>query len=249
MTRNEKWHNYLVATFPGRTTLPTIDILDLLGEVNETFVTVPGPGGSPPWDMALLRALARRAGSPKGCEYLELGTFRGATVAAVAEIAKHVTTISLGRQQMLERGWHPNLVSSYMELVTDRTNLTEIQANTVGFNFKSLKKQFDLIFIDADHSYKAVVSDTKGAFSVLHPNGTIVWHDYSHDTEDVRAEVLAGILVGTEKMKHDQLYHVSDTCCAIYLPYKFKKSTYKMECWAPLRRVWEVTFKAKRMGL
>ena len=45
----------------------------------------------------------------------------------------------------------------------------------------------DFIFIDADHSYKAVRSDTDLAWALLKPGGIIAWHDYQHPTcPDVR---------------------------------------------------------------
>jgi len=45
----------------------------------------------------------------------------------------------------------------------------------------------DLVFIDGDHSWEAVVADTALAMAITKPGGLIVWHDY-HDlgTVDVK---------------------------------------------------------------
>ena len=37
----------------------------------------------------------------------------------------------------------------------------------------------DLIFIDADHTYNAVVNDSNKAMEMLRPGGVLVWHDYT----------------------------------------------------------------------
>jgi hypothetical protein len=38
--------------------------------------------------------------------------------------------------------------------------------------------QFDLVFIDGDHSFEAVMQDIAKAIEVLTPDGLIVFHDY-----------------------------------------------------------------------
>ena len=39
---------------------------------------------------------------------------------------------------------------------------------------------YDLIFIDADHSYEGVRHDTELALPLIAPTGYIVWHDYAN---------------------------------------------------------------------
>ena len=51
------------------------------------------------------------------------------------------------------------------------------------FPLKDIEAQFqpktvDLIFIDGDHSYKAVLEDTEVALRLIRPGGLIIWHDY-----------------------------------------------------------------------
>jgi predicted O-methyltransferase YrrM len=45
---------------------------------------------------------------------------------------------------------------------------------------------FDLIFIDADHTHAGVARDTAIALSVATPGACIVWHDYASDVPGVR---------------------------------------------------------------
>jgi hypothetical protein len=39
---------------------------------------------------------------------------------------------------------------------------------------------YDLIFIDADHSYESVRNDTELILPLLSPTGFVVWHDYAN---------------------------------------------------------------------
>jgi hypothetical protein len=101
-------------------------------------------------------------------------------------------------------------------------NVTYIEHNSHTYDFSSLRNQFDLVFIDGDHSYQGVKADTTTAFGLLRgPTSAIVWHDYGIGPETVRWTVLAGILDGCPAERRAHLYHVSNTQCAVYLPGTF----------------------------
>lgn len=70
----------------------------------------------------------------------------------------------------------------------------------------------DVVFIDGDHSRRAVVHDTQLARQVLRPGGLIIWHDY-HDlgTVDVR-EVLH-----EELQQGSSIAHIEGTWIAFQL--------------------------------
>jgi len=44
--------------------------------------------------------------------------------------------------------------------------------------------QYDLIFIDGDHSEEAVESDIEKAIEVLAPNGLLAFHDYRLEPDE-----------------------------------------------------------------
>ena len=68
-------------------------------------------------------------------------------------------------------------------LVNDKRFDLKLFANgTVALEGNSLGEQFDLIFIDADHSAEGVARDSAIARRHAHANSIIAWHDYNnHD--------------------------------------------------------------------
>jgi hypothetical protein len=97
-------------------------------------------------------------------------------------------------------------------------NVKHILHSSLSFDFSTLGGRFDLIFVDGDHSYEAVRSDSKNVFGLLRNDSSIiVWHDYGLTLEHVNWEVLAGILDGLPRQEIHNLYHVSNTLCAIYI--------------------------------
>lgn len=195
--------------------LKTIDITDLLPGFNETvepFCSM--DGGSTPIDLALLKGLAKTI---KECSYFEIGTWRGESVANVAIVAKQCVTLNLPDVEMLKIGLDKEYVNAHRFFSKNLTNVTHIQANSQTFDYSELRRKFDLIFIDGDHHYESVKCDTANAFSLLKDdNSIIVWHDYGNNPNDVRWDVLLGILEGTPESKRKHLYRVSNTLCAIY---------------------------------
>jgi predicted O-methyltransferase YrrM len=195
--------------------LPVADILDLIpgfAETIEPFGFL--DGGSLPVDLALLKGLAKQR---PGSYYLEIGTWRGESVANVASVAAHCVTINLPDTEMEKMGLDKEYIYLHRFFSAKLPNVTHLQHNSLTFDFSSLKEKFDVIFIDGDHHYESVRSDTANAFSLLkNENSVIVWHDYGHDPATIRWDVLRGILDGTPPEKRKHLYRVSNTLCAIY---------------------------------
>jgi hypothetical protein len=198
-----------------QTQLPTIDLLDLFEgkfevELNKyTYLE----NTSTVLDLAILKEFAKRM---KDCNYFEIGSLRGESLFNVSEVAKHCTSLTLSQEQMKGFNFKPALLQSANLFNSQIKNLTLIEDNSLNYDFSKLGK-FDLIFIDGDHTYNGVKSDTHNVFKhLIHENSVIVWHDYTYYPETVRHEVLCGILDGIPASHHKNLYHVSNTMCAIY---------------------------------
>ncbi|MEY2539391.1 MAG: hypothetical protein QOG67_3131 [Verrucomicrobiota bacterium] len=198
----------------GRQALPTANILDVVPQLHETLNHYTYlVGGAPVTDIALLKALARKYES---CDYLEIGTWRGESVVNVAEVARQCVCLTLSKDELQRRGLPENMISETGKFLSLRDNIRVIWHNSLTFDFRSLEKKFDLIFIDGDHSYEGVRSDTVNALRCLRGEESIlVWHDYGASPEHVDHVVLAGILDGVPREKHGHLIHVSNTQCAL----------------------------------
>lgn len=195
--------------------LKTVDITHLLPDFNETIEPYCSlDGGSTPFDLALLKGLAK---SITDCSYFEIGTWRGESAANVATVAKHCITLNLPDEEMLNMGLDKKYVGLHRFFSKDLKNVTHVQANSQTFDYSTLNQKFDLIFIDGDHHYESVKKDTENAFKLLkNENSIIIWHDYGNNPSDIRWDVLLGILDGSPAEKHANLYRVSNTLCAIY---------------------------------
>jgi len=172
-------------------------------------------GGSLPTDLLLLRALARRV---LGCRYFEIGTWRGESAANVADVAASVHTLNLSAEEMRGLGLGERYIELHGFFSRPLPNVTHLHGNSATFDLASLG-HFDLVFIDGDHRYEAVRTDTRRVFEhMVGPNTLVVWHDASRQPGQPRWEVLAGILDGLPATATGQLVQVENTLCALYSP-------------------------------
>lgn len=197
--------------------LPTIDLLDLAPDLSDTIGHYTYlDGTSRVTDLALLRLLAKRF--PEG-RYLEMGSWRGESLANVAPLVKEVVSMSFSDADMRSVGMSESAVRSSHFFSRSLPNHKRIEHNTQTYDFSALRGTCDLVFVDADHHHAGVAIDTRNAFTLLR-NGksVIVWHDYGLGYEMVNWEVLRGILDGTTEEQRKRIFHVSNTLCAVYLP-------------------------------
>ncbi|GAA3923378.1 class I SAM-dependent methyltransferase [Hymenobacter algoricola] len=173
-------------------------------------------GGSLPTDLLLLRALVRRAPQAR---YFEIGTWRGESAANVAEVAATVYTLNLSAQELRGLGLTERYIELHGFFSRPLPNVTHLQGNSATFDLAGLGQQFDVIFIDGDHSYEAVRTDTRRVFEhLVGPTTVVVWHDASQQPGEPRWEVLSGILDGLPATATGQLVQVENTLCALYSP-------------------------------
>lgn len=218
-----KKKEYVIKRYGYEYGLPTIDLLDVFPNFQETVEPYSFLEGSAfPLDLALLRALARKYDH---CRYLEIGTYRGESVANVAAIADKCASISLSDDEMRGMGLSNDFIRVHRFFSENCRNVHHIGCDSRKFDFSGLNEEFDLIFIDGDHSYETVKTDTENAFRLLRDsNSVIVWHDYGFSPETVRWSILAAILDGTPEKKRNNLYHISNTMCAVYVLGNFDTS-------------------------
>ena len=174
-------------------------------------------GGSLPTDLLLLRALARRR---PGGSYFEIGTWRGESAANVAEVMTEVYTLNLSDAEIRALGLPERYISLHGFFSKPLPNVRHLHGNSATYDFSQLTQPFDLIFIDGDHRYEAVRTDTRRVFEYLvGPETVVVWHDASRQPGGPRWEVLAGIVEGLPAAAPGQLVQVENTLCALYAPH------------------------------
>jgi predicted O-methyltransferase YrrM len=188
-------------------------LLPAAGEIVKPFAF--REGGSLPTDLALLRALARQISN---CRYFEIGTWRGESAANVAEVAATVHTLNLSAAEMQALGLSERYANLHGYFSRPLPNVTHLKGNSATFLMRELG-HFDLVFIDGDHRYEAVRTDTQRVFEhLVGPGTTVVWHDASRQPGQPRWEVIAGILDGIPATATGQLVQIENTLCAVYSP-------------------------------
>ncbi len=172
-------------------------------------------GSSLVTDQALLQLLCRQK---KVEDYLEIGTWRGESIANVAPYITRGFTLNLSDEDLSNLGLDEDYIKMHRYFSTSLANVTHLFGHSQKFNFESLQTKFDLIFIDGDHHTEAVRRDTERLFDFRkNENSIIVWHDAKSDPETPRYEVLLGIFAGIPPHLHKNIYLVENTLCAVYL--------------------------------
>lgn len=197
-------------------------------------------GGSLPTDLALLRLLAEGFGD---CRYFEIGTWRGESVANVADVADSCTTLNLPADKMKALGLPDEYIAQHAMFSRKLLNVTHMECDSRDFDFSGLASEFDLVFIDGDHHYESVKRDTRNVFAhLLHERSVVVWHDYAWQPGHLRYETLAAILAGIPENCRNRLYAVRNTLCAIYYPGTVRSSA--PSAIARADEAYEVTIRA-----
>ncbi|OQA01079.1 MAG: hypothetical protein BWY70_00502 [Bacteroidetes bacterium ADurb.Bin408] len=200
--------------------LPQIELKTLFPEFKETVTPFAFlDGGSLPVDIALLKALASKYHVG---DYFEIGTWRGESVANVASVVNQCTTLCLPDETLQQMNKTEDYIKSHGLFSKGIENITHLRGDSQTFDFSPYYKKFDMVFVDGDHHYHSVKNDTETAFKLIkNDSSIIVWHDYALTPESIRWDVMLGILDGCPREKKKNIYHISNTLCAVYLKDNF----------------------------
>ena len=224
--------------------LPVIEINELFPDFHETACPYAYlSGATMPIDIALLRALAKRF-SVK--DYFEIGTWRGESVANLADVAQHCVTFNLPKEDIVKLTGNQRYADLHSFFSKDLENVQQLYGNSQTFDFAPHYGKYDMVFVDGDHHYESVRKDTETAFKLLKgEHSIIVWHDYALDPETIRWDVMGAILDGTPAEKRKHIYHVSNTLCAVYLPEDLP--THKLVPYETPQKYFEIEIKTHRI--
>jgi hypothetical protein len=198
--------------------MPQLRFTDLLPEEGitiEPFAFL--SGGSMPTDLALIRLLAKRIDAQN---YFEIGTWRGESVMQAAACIPTCYTLNLSVAEMQRRNWDSAYIAMHGHFIQNHPNVKRLEGDSRTFDFTPYAQKMDLVFVDGDHHFDSVRSDTGKAFELIkHDKGIIIWHDYASEPENVRWNVLRAIWEGTPVHCRKHLYAVSNSLCAVYYPF------------------------------
>jgi predicted O-methyltransferase YrrM len=122
---------------------------------------------------------------PKNLSYLEIGVLAGDyTQEVIKEIHPRnivlVDTFDCDDSVFTQKP--PRFTAkTHLQFVTDRFSEKDDTKIIKGSSFDilpTLERTFDYIYIDADHTYEAVVSDINQSVKLLRPGGLIGLNDY-----------------------------------------------------------------------
>jgi predicted O-methyltransferase YrrM len=104
---------------------------------------------------------------------LEVGSYRGYTTRLLAEHTPPETVIvALDQDSRHGESYIDTPLAAKIERRVGAVSPAAFATDSPG--------RYDLIFLDADHTYQAVKHDTEILLPLLAPTGLLVWHDYAN---------------------------------------------------------------------
>jgi len=157
-----------------RMSLPDLHLPKLFEDFDQQpimFHQLPqGAWSAPLADVAMLLKLAA-CSKPK--RLMEVGSFRGYTALYLAQ---HTTEDA----KIVTVDQYPDHGEAYRDLPLAKKIERRVGKTSPELFATDPPGSYDLIFIDADHSYAGVKHDTELMLPLVAHNGFLVWHDYAN---------------------------------------------------------------------
>lgn len=179
-------------------------------------------GGSGILDYAFLKAIMLKFGFKT---YLEVGTWMGESIAAIAEVAEECYSVSLpddnpGMIDYFGRVNHKANFSRYFSY--KKANIIHYCEDSKTFNFSSIPRKVDLVFIDGDHSYEGIRSDTENIFKIIDTKSTmVVWHDFKDLRNNYIADTVHAIKESLPQGIFNKVFSIDNNMCGVFIPDQF----------------------------
>ncbi|MCS6859891.1 MAG: class I SAM-dependent methyltransferase [Abditibacteriales bacterium] len=209
--------------------LPKRSLVDIFPGIESIVVniTVSQVYEQDEWMMPLKEMLTLAA----ICRYVqprtvfEIGTYRGASTLLIAMNTPDDTEIFTLDLDPSERiAYKENVIADAFPQFTvgeayQNTSFAfkvhQLLGNSLNFDYGPYIGAMDFVFVDGDHSYEFVKSDTEKAFQLIHPGGVILWDDYLWDR---RHPECAGVTRCLNEIKDSGCcFQIDGTRFAIYV--------------------------------
>lgn len=158
---------------PVRPVIPKVTLADVVpaNTMFQLYDPVPSGGEVTLQELICINALIHRTQPQR---LLEIGTLGGRTtlnMVANTPASAEIFTLDL-----------PNTEQSRTDTVKEifGRRWTQLYGDSLTFDFSALYNSLDFVFIDANHTYDYVRSDSMQALKLLRNGaGVVVWHDYT----------------------------------------------------------------------
>lgn len=151
----------------------------------------------------------------------EIGTYKGASTLVMAMHTPpetEILTLDLPPQQRATKypvdigdiTGVPFTVGELYRGTEFEPKIHQLYGDSGVFDFEGFYGKVDLVFVDGNHTYENVKTDSENAFRILSSGGVIIWDDYHPDWGP-------GVIRALHEITDKCLYQIMGTRLAIYL--------------------------------
>lgn len=177
-------------------------------------------GGSGVLDYAFLKVLAIVFNCKK---YLEIGTYIGESINILSDFCEKLYSITapMNAEFSMRKWCQMKNMPDFTERLTYSDKIEHYFIDSKQFDFTKVQDDIDLYFIDGDHSYRGVFSDTKNIFNTRKKDSIVVWHDFKSGGNVYNSDVVGAV---RDVLKEDfkNVYVTNNNLCGVYIPEKYR---------------------------
>lgn len=126
---------------------------------------------------------------------LEIGSYQGRSTIVMAQVAELVVAVDHHQGDSGCDGGNLSAFLKNLERYGVRDKVIPVVADSVAACAVMMNGYFDLVFVDGDHEYEAVIRDIQAVKRVVKQGGTLAFHDADY-TSVHDAIVESGLPVG-----------------------------------------------------
>ena len=156
--------------------------------------------------------------------YLEVGTYIGSSIYNMAELGIScygITAEENSPYSMADFCKFYNIPDFSNWLVKDKRIKMFFCKDSKEFDYSSITEKIDMYFIDADHSYGGVYTDTKNIFTIRDVDSIVVWHDFQQKYSYYDVVMAVKDVLGNN---FKNVFITDSNDCGIYLPEKYQNN-------------------------
>lgn len=171
-------------------------------------------GGSGILDYFFIKKVAEKFKCKK---YVEIGTYIGESINILTDCCDELYSITA----CSVTGWCRNLnIPDYSERLARHKKIKHFYGDSKQFDFTQLPSDVDLFFIDADHSYEGIYSDTLNIFKIKQKKAIVIWHDMKllgkYNPDAIRA------VKDALQDEFKNFFVTNNNICGIYIPEEYQ---------------------------